>query len=249
MRKTLRTPPQSLSFLSSGKTGGMQKDLQLETLRIYKTLIDLREDWGGKLVLCVGPDCAQSGVPSAVSIGGGTTLAIDSNAAAMKSAMRAGYLDFVVNTLDEALRTLKNEIRQKRQLSVGLIADVDSTLTEMVERGLQPDLQFASAGTPDRNHSQLETLQARGMLSRSVSAVGKSAHYECFFPASTAAELREIDFRLLSALPVIGAVHRRWLERVPKYLREARAQGRWIWLNDKELATLAEAGLSPVPLP
>jgi urocanate hydratase len=107
----------------------MQKDLQLETMRIYKTLIDLREDWGGKLVLCLGSDCAQSGVPSAVSIAGGTTLAIDSDAAALKSAMRAGYLDFVVNTLDEALRTLKNEIRQKRPLSVGLIADVDSALT------------------------------------------------------------------------------------------------------------------------
>jgi Urocanase Rossmann-like domain len=225
----------------------MQKDLQIETMRIYKTLIDAREDWGGKLVLCLGPNCAQSGVPSAVSIAGGTTLAIDSDASAMKSAMRAGYLDFVVNTLDEALRTLKNEIRQKRPLSVGLIVDVDSALTETVERGLQPDLHFAPSGCPDLSYPQLETLRARGMSCRSAPDIKNQQ--ACFFPAPTAAELREIDASLLSALPVTDTVRRRWIERVPKYLREARSGGRWIWLSDKELASLAEAGLSPVPQP
>jgi Urocanase Rossmann-like domain len=219
----------------------MQKDIQLATMRIYKTLIDSREDWGGKLVLCLGPNCAQSGVPSAVSIAGGTTLAIDSDAAAMKSAMRAGYLDFVVNTLDEALRTLKNEIRQKRPLSVGLIVDVDSALTETVERGLQPDLQFMPSGYADLSYSQLDTLRARGMTCRSTPGIKNEQ--ECFFPVQTAANLREIDANLHSALP--DMLRRRWLERVPKYLREARSGGRWIWLSDKDLASLAEAGLSP----
>jgi urocanate hydratase len=224
----------------------MQKDLQLETMRIYKTLIDVCEDWGGKLILCLGPACPQSGVPSAVSIAGGTTLAVDSDAAAMKSAMRAGYLDFVVNTLDEALRTLKNEVRQKRPLSVGLITDVNSALTETIERGLQPDLQFVPSGCPDLDYSQLDTLRARGMTCQSAPGI-KKEQYERFYPAPTAAELREIDAILHSALPDV--LHRRWLERVPKYLCEARAGGRWIWLNDKELASLAEAGLSPVPQP
>lgn len=214
-------------------------------MRIYKTLVDERTDWGGKLVLCCGPECAQSGIPTAVSIAGGTTLAIDSHAAAMKSAMRAGYLDFIVNTLDEALRTLKNEIRQKRPLSVGLIADVDHTLTEMVERGLQPDLQFVPANSPDLMYSQLGTLRERGMSSRSIATDEDEQNDECLFAAPDASALREIDATLLAALPADDIVRRRWLDRVPKYLREARSGGRWIWLRDDELESLANQGLSP----
>lgn len=226
------------------------RDLQHEALRIYKTLIDLRSDWSGRLVLCCGPECAQSGVPTAVSIAGGTTLAIDSDAAAMKSAMRAGYLDFVVNTLDEALRTLKNEIRQKRPLSVGLIVDVNAALNEMVERGLQPDLQIVPSGSSAFDYAQLHTLRERGMLCPSVLGIEQgNRHYDCFFPAPDVASLREIDLSLLSVFPIGDVVRRRWLERVPKYLREARSGGRWIWLSDEELAALAEAGLSPAPQP
>jgi Urocanase Rossmann-like domain len=221
------------------------RDLQHETMRIYRTIVDIRDDWGGRLVLCCGSGCAQSGAPAAVSIAGGTLLAIDSDAAAMKSAMRAGYLDFVVNTLDEALRTLKNEIRQKRPLSVGLIADVETTLAEMVERGLQPDLQLVDAGCPDRSAPHLETLRARGMSCRSALA----SENEYFFPASDGAGLRTIDAALLAVFPAEDIVRRRWLDRVPKYLREARSGGRWTWLSKQELESLAEAGLSPGPQP
>jgi urocanate hydratase len=225
----------------------MQKDLQLETMRIYKTLVDVRADWSGKLILCCCPECAQSGIPTAVSIAGGTTLAIDSDAAAMKSAMRAGYLDFIVNALDEALRTLKNEIRQKRPLSVGLIADVDRTLTEMVERGLQPDLQLVPANCPALTYTQLGTLRERGMSCRSTAIEEDEQSDDYFFAAPDAAALREIDAALLAALPSHDQdiVRRRWLDRVPKYLREARSGGRWIWLRDEELKSLANQGLSP----
>jgi hypothetical protein len=242
------------------------KDLQHETMSIYQTLVDLREDWGGALVLCCGSGCAQTGAPAAVSVAGGTMLAIDSTAAEMKSAMRASYLDFVVNTLDEALRTLKNEIRQKRPLSVGLIAEVDAVLAEMVERGVQPDLQFipSSAGA-NRSLGNVHSraLCARGMPQYLLSAsdddperpplvpyrpfliLYRKRHYEYFFAAPDASALREIDAAVLAALPAEDFVRRRWLERVPKYLREARSAGRWTWLSDEELESLATQGLNP----
>ena len=68
-------------------------------------------------------------------------------------------------------------------------------------------------------------------------------------PASDAAALREIDAALLTALPSEDVVRRRWLERVPKYLREARSAGRWTWLSDEELESLAAQGLSPGQCP
>jgi hypothetical protein len=240
------------------------RDLQHEAMRIYQTLVDQREDWGGSLVLLCGSGCADTAAPAAVSVAGGTVLAIDSDAAAMKSAMRAGYLDFVVNTLDEALRTLKNEIRQKRPLSVGLIAGVEVTLAEMVERGLQPDLQLVPSGRPDLNYPHLNTLRARGMpycptLGTEDSVDGRpirpmlilhrKSHREHFFAATNASALREIDAILLAALPDDDVVRRRWLDRVPRYLREARSAGRWTWLSDEELESLAHQGLSPAPQP
>jgi urocanate hydratase len=200
----------------------MQRDLQLDTMRLYRSLTHQRADWGGKLVLLSGPGCAQTGAPSAISIAGGTTLAIDSEAAAMKSAMRAGYLDFVVNSLDEALRALKNEVRQKRPLSVGLIADVAATRAAMDQRGIMPDLTFDPTKTP----------QSRDQY---------------YFPAADAPELRAIDAALLATLAADDTPRRRWLQAAPQFLREARSGGRWIWLTKAELATLASQGITPAP--
>ena len=47
----------------------------------------------------------------------------------IKKRLKTGYCDFMVNSLDEALRILKNAIRKKEAISVGLVgncADVHS---------------------------------------------------------------------------------------------------------------------------
>jgi hypothetical protein len=236
------------------------QDLQYKTMRNYKGLVDQRADWGGKLVLLCGPGCALDGEPAAVSIAGGTTLAIDSDAAAMKSAMRAGYLDFVVNTLDEALRTLKNEVRQKRALSVGLIGDVNVTLPEMVERGVQPDLWIAFPSHATRDSDLLRAFEIflqRQLSSRSKREDAGSSTANAVwrygsayrFAASNISELRAIDEALLAVIPSDDPVRRRWIELVPRYLREARSGFRWIWLSERELQALAQQGFSPEPQP
>jgi urocanate hydratase len=217
---------------------------QLDTLRIYRALVDLREDWGGRLVLCCGEGCASSGIPPAVSIAGGATLAVDSDANSLKSAMRSGELDFVVNTLDEALRALKNEIRQRHPLSVGLIADVDATLDELVERGVQPDLLLIAANQsaePILANVSIRKLEATGMSLQPItgdltgpSIAAQEQRRHVYLPASNAADLRALDDRILAILSPGDLVRRRWLQRLPKYLREARSGGRWIWLSAEE---------------
>jgi len=203
------------------------RDIQHETMQLYRTLVDLCDDWGGKLVLLHGTGCVSTGAPPAVSIANGTTLAIDSDGPAMKSAQRAGYLDFVVNSIDEALRALKNEVRQKRPLSVGLIADVQATLAEMAERGVQPDLNL----TPDAPERPLPNSS------------------EHFFAAADATALRKIDTALLALILPGDLVRCHWILRAPQFLREARSGGRWIWLSDDELAALAAQGLTPSQSP
>ena len=62
--------------------------------------------------------------------------------------MRNGSCDFMVNTLDESLRVLKNELRKKKALSVGLLGEASAILPAMVERGVQPDLVADTAARP-----------------------------------------------------------------------------------------------------
>lgn len=223
-------------------------DRQLETLRLYGALMEVRGDWGGGLVLCCGAGCAESGAPTAVSIAGGATLAIDADAAAVKAAMRRGELDFVVNTLDEALRALKNQVRQRRPLSVGLTADVGAALCEMVERGVLPDLLLAGAhqqAGPILEDESIQALQAAGMALRLMGGRADEARTlpgmdflrkrddEVYLPSANAAELRALDERVLGVLPSGDRVRRRWIERVARYLRDARG-GRWVWLTGAE---------------
>jgi len=232
-------------------------DRQLEALRLYEALIEVRADWGGGLVLCCGDGCSDSGTPAAVSIAGGATLVLDADAAAVKSAMQRGEIDFVVKTLDEALRALKNQVRLRRPLSVGLIADGSASLCAMVERGVLPDLLLIGAKQDAQailENKSIHALQAAGMTVRRMDSLGEErgipprtillseGHSEVYLSAANAVELRAVDERLLAILPLGDTVRRRWIESVAKYLRDARSGGRWMWLSEDELKRLREAG-------
>ena len=224
-------------------------DRQLQTLRLYGALMDVREDWGGGLVLCCGEGCAASGVPAAVSIAGGATLAVDSDAGAVKAAMRRGEIDFVVNTLDEALRALKNEVRLRRPLSVGLIADVDAALREMVERGVLPDMLLIGVSQNAQailENESIRALRAAGMGlrpmgnadgERAETGIARRGFKEVFLTAANAVELRALDARVLAILLPDDLGRRRWVQRAAKYLRDARS-GRWVWLTEEERRAL-----------
>ena len=46
----------------------------------------------------------------------------------------------MVNSLDEALRVLKNAVRQRKSASVGLIGNCAEIFPQLAERGVVPDL-------------------------------------------------------------------------------------------------------------
>jgi urocanate hydratase len=201
-------------------------DLQRQTLRLYGELLARSERWAGKLVFTSGTGASATGLPAAVSIAGGTSLILDSDSAMVKAVFRSGGIDFVVNTLDEALRVLKNEIRQHKPLSVALIADIESTLAEISERGVQPDLHWEVSSSPT-------TELTAWLASRSWSA------HE--FTADTTAALRTLDTRLLEALPPDDSLRRVWLQRITHYQRPTANSARILWLTPAEAAQL-EAG-------
>jgi urocanate hydratase len=184
-------------------------------------------------------------LPAAVSIAGGTSLLLDPDTAAVKSVFRAGGVDFVVNTLDEALRILKNEIRKHRPVSVALEGAVQPVLMEMRERGVLPDLHV-SVGETAENEVQLGAENL--WLAREGAVLVSSARleawlmergwYEVVLECATTAEMRKLDARLLALLPETDAKRRTWLQRIGHYQRIVAGGTRVVWLTEAERRTV-----------
>src|SRR4051812_1378485 len=97
-------------------TGVLSNDsLQLRTLRAFTLLHHLRPDWGGQLILNIG--LGDQAIPLASNIAAAVCLSLEQDPALARNALRTGACDFVVNNLGEALRTMKNEVRQSKPLS------------------------------------------------------------------------------------------------------------------------------------
>jgi urocanate hydratase len=220
-------------------------DLQWQTLRLYGELVARRDNWAGQLVFVYGAGASATGLPAAVSIAGGTSLLLDPDAAAVKSVFRQGGVDFVVNTLDEALRVVKNEIRKHRPLSVALEGAVQPAIEEMRERGVLPDLQV-SVGETAENEVQLGIEHLR--LAREGAAVIPSKRletwlvergwYEVVLECETTREMRELDARLLALLPEEDAQRRTWVQRIGHYQRAVAGGSRVVWLTKLERAAV-----------
>jgi hypothetical protein len=209
-------------------------NLQRQTLRLYGELISRRENWGGQLVFTSGAGSSASGLPAAVSIAGGTTLALDPDGAVVKQVFRQGGVDFVVNTLDEALRVLKNEIRQHRPLGVGLIAEMEPVLAEMAERGVLPDLRVsldAPSEGPGRQHLYLGAREGIVEPTAHLAAWLEARNWsEAMRTAAPGASLRLLDAELLAALLPEDGLRRTWLQRISHYQRASAGGSRLLWV-------------------
>jgi hypothetical protein len=95
---------------------------------------------GGKLLYAGELDAEGRALIVAGNIGGAASLAATADQDAGKQAIRDGVADFLVNSLDEALRVLKNEIRKCETVAVCAAAGPDAIEREMLQRGVRPDL-------------------------------------------------------------------------------------------------------------
>src|SRR4051812_37194640 len=94
----------------------------------------------GKLVVSGGMGGMGGAQPMAATMAGAAFLGIDVDAERIKKRLKIGYCDFMVNSLDEALRILKNAVRKKEAVSVGLVGNCADVIPELAARGVVPDL-------------------------------------------------------------------------------------------------------------
>jgi urocanate hydratase len=142
-------------------------------------------DLAGKLIVSGGMGGMGGAQPLAGTMTGACFLGIDVDPERIKKRLKTGYCDFMVNSLDEALRILKNAVRKKEAVSVGLIGNCADVIPELAERGVLPDIltDQTSAHDPLNGYVpngmtleqalELRRRDPQGYLERSLDAMAR----------------------------------------------------------------------------
>jgi urocanate hydratase len=190
---------------------------------------------GGKLLYAGELDAPGRAMVIAGNVAGCATLSATADATAQKQSIREGVVDFLVNSLDEALRILKNEIRQRKSVAVCVGAAPASIEREMMERGLQPDLVFA--GTPDH----LRAMPEFGAGSHDVhfSTLDEGTKFLSWRIAQAPARwMPKLDAIVLESLPA-HSWGSRWIRLSPRYMGRFASGERVVYCDDATAEKIA----------
>ena len=242
------TDPDISSATQPNQSAVFRCYVQLQAIRRERFPSAAADSMAGLLLACVGFGLEGAELALATTISGGTFLGIDPSTVHLKAAVRNGSCDFMVNTLDESLRVLKNELRKKKALSVGLLGDAAAILPAMIERGVQPDL-VADSGASERETARiyqpaLLTFVERGAVQVDTHAA-KYSHaagfVEVLWTASSLADMRRMDDLALRELPADDSIRHRWLQHAPGCFHRQRPLQRVLGMHAEEVTRLAEA--------
>jgi urocanate hydratase len=176
---------------------------------------------GGKLLYAGELDRAGCPLLVASNIAGAASLSATVDVARQKQAIRDGVIDFLVTSLDEALRILKNEIRKRNTVAVCVALGPEQVEREMLELGVLPDLLPPGALYAHRFEAFIE----RGArLVDPVAVQGNQAVLRWSVDLEPALWLPKLDALAGDSLPPEAWSARRWLRLAPRYLGR-QAQG------------------------
>src|SRR5258706_1292326 len=142
-------------------------------------------DLAGKLIVSGGMGGMGGAQPLAATMAGASFLGIDVDAERIKKRLKTGYCDLMVNNLDEAVRILKNAIRKKEAISVGLVGNCAEVIPELAERGVVPDILtdqtsahdplngYVPAGMPLEQAIALRASDPDGYLEKSLDSIAR----------------------------------------------------------------------------
>jgi urocanate hydratase len=206
--------------LDSNQSAALNLALQVE--RLFTALIQTaptnstsEPSLGGKLLYAGELDADGRALIVAANIAGAASLSATAGQSAQKQAIKDGVIDFLVNSLDEALRILKNEIRKSQPVAVCIAASPQSVEQEMQERGVQPDLlRPGTLGAP-----QYASFLSKGARPIQITLPESNAVLLAWSVATAPAIwLPKLDVLAFDCLELEDASTRRWLRLAPRYL-------------------------------
>jgi urocanate hydratase len=142
-------------------------------------------DLAGKLIVSGGMGGMGGAQPLAATMTGAAFLGIEVDPERIKKRLKTGYCDFMVNSLDEALRILKNALRKKENISVGLVGNCAEIIPELAERGVVPDILtdqtsahdplngYVAAGMSLDEVAEMRKSDPKGYLERSLDSIAR----------------------------------------------------------------------------
>ena len=180
--------------------------------------LDKDSGLGGKLLYAGDINATGCDLLRAANIAGAASLAASADVNLQRQAMREGAVDFLVTSLEEALRILKNEIRKRQTVSVGIALDPDQLAAQMIERGVLPDLLPA-----DLSSACAETFLKQGARRILEEQVASDEPMEPQFVTwsvdrEAARWLPRFDACAQAVVPADDLLRQRWLRLAPRYL-------------------------------
>ncbi len=111
----------------------------------YETLGSLARQQGwdglqGRFVLTAGLGGMGGAQPLAITMNGGVGLVVEVDPQRARRRQEIGYVDLVVDSLEEAMTHVEEAVEHKKPLSVGLVANAADIFPELVVRGVTPDV-------------------------------------------------------------------------------------------------------------
>jgi urocanate hydratase len=111
----------------------------------YETLGSLAEQQGwpslkGKFVLTAGLGEMSGAQPLAITMNEGVGLIVEVNPAHARRKLDIGYVDQVLEDLDQALDLVQENIDSGNAISIGLVGNAAEVFPELVRRGVIPDV-------------------------------------------------------------------------------------------------------------
>jgi urocanate hydratase len=94
----------------------------------------------GKFVLTGGLGGMGGAQPLAATMNGAVFLGLEVDPSRIEKRLKSGYCDKIAHSLDEALRMTDDARKNRQSLSVGLVGNCADVLSEIVKRGIVPDI-------------------------------------------------------------------------------------------------------------
>jgi len=217
----------------------------------YETLAALATQKGwpslkGKFVLTAGLGGMGGAQPLAVSMNEGVGLVVEVDPARARRRQEIGYIDDVVDTLEEAMTLVEDYTQRGVPRSIGLVANAADIYPELVLRGVTPDvvtdqtpahdvLFYVPSGLSVAEADELRKQDAKEYEHRSMQSMAK--HVEAMlefqrrgaevFDYGNNLRQRAFDYGVKNAFDFPGFV--------PAYIRPLFCEGkgpfRWVALS------------------
>ncbi len=217
----------------------------------YETLGSLARQRGwsslkGKFVLTAGLGGMGGAQPLAITMNEGVGLIVEVDPARAKRRLEIGYVDAVVDTLEEAMTMVEENVDKQQPRSIGLIGNAAEIFPELLIRGIVPDvvtdqtpahdvLAYIPAGMSLEEANALRRDDPREYERRSQQSMAK--HVEAMlgfqkkgsevFDYGNNLRQRAFDFGVKNAFDFPGFV--------PAYIRPLFCEGkgpfRWVALS------------------